>query len=448
MMNIEVVSLLSIIFALAIMMYLAYKGLSLLLIGPIVSIIVLLASGMPIMENLTGAYSASVSGFVKNNFLMLLTASIFGSILGEAGAAQDIADALTSKIGLFKKGDKQFIALMILSVIFAILVYGGVSGFVVVFTMVPLCKYVFKQYDIPWHLYLAIHSFGGNLFAQVMLPGSPAIQNLMPMEYLGTTPMAAPLMGLGVTVYSIILAVIYIRFVLTRCQKKSETFLMTGAGINETIVAEDKIKNGKNKETGSFLKAIISPIVVLILLNIVGMKPPVALTVGSLLCIALYFKRFDNVVSSLGKGAKNGANTLITIASIVGFGGIVTAVPGYSLLTESLLSMPGSPLIQFVIAVNAVAAVSGSSSGGESIALETFGKKFLDMGYPPQVIHRVAAISCQGLDSLPHAGGVINQLETSRLSFKQGYIHIFIISALIPFTAGFFAVFLYSIGII
>lgn len=447
-MNIEVISLLSIIAALAIMMYLAYKGLSLLLIGPIVSMFVLLASGMPIMENLTGVYSASVSGFVKSNFLMLLTASIFGSILGEAGAAQDIAYALTSKIKFFKKGDKQFIALMILSAIFAILVYGGVSAFVVVFTMVPLCKYVFRQYDIPWHLYLAIHSFGGNLFASVMLPGSPAIQNLMPIEYLGTTPMAAPLMSLGVTAYSIILAVIYIRFVLTRCQKKGETFLMTGARINETIEEEDKISKLTQKEHGSFLKAIISPVVVLILLNVIGINAPVSLTLGTLLCITLYFRRFSNIVDSLGKGAKNGANTLITIAAIVGFGGIVTAVPGYSLLTESLLNMPGSPLIQFVIAVNAVAAVSGSSSGGESIALEAFGDKFLKMGFPPQVIHRVAAIACQGLDSLPHAGGVINQLETSRLSFKQGYIHIFIISALIPFTAGFFAVFLYGMGII
>lgn len=443
----EAVSLLAIAAGLGIMMFLAYKGMSLLLIGPIVSVVVLLASGMPVMENLTGAYCTSVSGFVKNNFLMILTASIFGSILGEAGAAQDIAWAMTSRIDHFKRGDKQFIALMVLSLIFVILVYGGVSGFVIVFTMVPLCKRVFKQYDIPWHLFLAIHSFGANLFAQVMLPGSPAVQNLMPTQYLGTTPMAAPWMGLGVTLYSIVLSLIYIRFVLKRCQKRGETFLTTGAGINETIEAEDR-SAGQMEARGSFLKAVISPVVVLLLLNAVGVNAAAALSAGTLLCIALYFKRFKNVVESLGKGAKNGANTVIVIAAVAGFGGVVTAVPGYTLLTESLASIPGSPLIQFVLAVNAVAAVSGSSSGGESIALETFGQKFVDMGFPPQVIHRVAAISCQGLDSLPHAGGVINQLETSRLSFRDGYIHIFIISALIPFTAGFFAVLLYYVGIV
>ena len=446
-MSIEAVSLISIIVGLGVMMYLAYKGMSLLLIGPIVSVIVLLASGMPVMETLTGAYSTSVSNFVKSNFLMILTASIFGSILGEAGAAQDIAYALTSRIDHFKKGNKQFIALMILSLIFVILVYGGVSGFVVVFTMVPLCKRVFKQYDIPWHLFLAIHSSGANLFAQVMLPGSPAVQNLMPMEYLGTTPMAAPFMGLGVTAYSIVLSLIYIWYVLKRCQSRGETFIVTGARINETIEEEDKAA-GQGQPHGSFLKAVLSPVVVLVLLNVIGLNASLSLTVGTILCIVLYFGRFSGILDSLGKGAKNGANTVITIAAVAGFGGVVTAVPGYTLLTESLASIPGSPLIQFVIAVNAVAAVSGSSSGGESIALETFADQFVSMGFPPQVIHRIAAIACQGLDSLPHAGGVINQLETARLSFKQGYIHIFIISALIPFTAGFFAIFLYSIGII
>lgn len=446
-MNTEVISLIAIIAGLGIMMYLAYKGMSLLLIGPIVAAIVIIASGMPLMENLAGPYSESVAKFVKNNFLMILTASIFGSILGEAGAAQDIAHALTSKIDKIQHGDKQFIALLVLSGVFAVLVYGGVSGFVIVFTMVPLCKRVFKQYDIPWHLYLAIHSLGGNLFAQVMLPGAPSVQNLMPVEYLGTTPMAAPLMGLGVTAYSVVIAVIYLKFVLKRCQRQGETFMLTGQRINETIEEEDRLAHGEIVY-GSFLKAIISPIVVLILLNVIGINASAALTIGSLLCIVLYFKRFNNVIGSLSKGAKNGANTVITIAAVVGFGGVVAAVPGYNLLVSSLNSIPGSPLIQFVIAVNVVAAVSGSSSGGESIALETFGQKFVSMGYPPQVIHRIAAIACQGLDSLPHAGGVINQLETSRLSFKQGYIHIFIISALIPFTAGFFAVLLYQIGII
>lgn len=443
----EILSLIAMVIGLAIMMYLACRGMSLLLIGPVVSVFVLLLSGMPVIENMTGTYSVSVSNFVKNNFLMILTASIFGSILGEAGAAEDIAWALTSKIDTFKKGDKQFIALMILSVIFALLVYGGVSGFVVVFTMVPLCKRVFKQYDIPWHLYLAIHSLGANLFAQVMLPGSPAVQNLMPMEYLGTTPMAAPWMGIGTAVYSIILAVIYIRIVLTRCQKAGETFMDTGAAINETIEAEDRVAGETKKVHGSFWKAVIAPVFVLILLNVVSINASAALTAGTLLCVALYFKRFRNVIKSLGIGAKNGANTTILIAAIVGFGGIVKAAPGYTLLTESLAKMPGSPLIQFVIAVNAVAAISGSSSGGESIALETFGTKFVEMGFPPEVIHRIAAIACQGLDSLPHAGGVINQIETARLTFKN-YIHIFVISALIPFTAGFFAIFLYSIGII
>ena len=121
---------------------------------------------------------------------------------------------------------------------------------------------------------------------------------------------------------------------------------------------------GRARPMGSFLKGSFIPRCCSGLLNVIGLNASLSLTVGTILCIVLYFGRFSGILDSLGKGAKNGANTVITIAAVAGFGGVVTAVPGYTLLTESLASIPGSPLIQFVIAVNAVAAVSGSSSGG------------------------------------------------------------------------------------
>lgn len=447
-MDMGIISLIAATLGLVLMMYLAFKGMSLLLIGPIISIFVLALSGMDIMTNMSGVYSKSLGSFVTSNFLIFLTASIFGSFLGECGAAEDIAFALTEKIDKMKKGNKKFIALMMLSLVFAILTFGGVSAFVVVFTMVPFCKRVFKKYDIPWHLYMAIHSFGANLFTATMLPGSPAIQNLIPIKYLHTTPMAAPVMGIVVTIYSIILAVIYIKWVLGRAEKKNEGFMLTGSRINETILAEDSEKSESKKIHGPVWKAILSPILVLILMNAFNVAPELSLMIGIILCCVLYLKRFDNVLKSLGKGAMDGSKTLLVVASIVGFGGVVTAIPGYTLMINGLTSIPGSPLIQLVIAVNAVAAITGSASGGESIAFQAFGARFASMGYPPAVIHRVTAIACQGLDSLPHGGSIINQLETARLTHKQGYFHVFIISAIIPLSAGFVAVACYYLGLI
>lgn len=446
-MDIRTLSLFGVLLALIILIVFSYKGMSILITAPIATILVLAFSGMNIITGMSAVYAVSLGEFVISNYLILVSASIFGSILGECGAAQDIAYTLTSKLDLMKKGNKKFIALMLLMAVFALLVYGGVSGFVIVFTMVPLCKRIFKQYDIPWHLYMAIHSAGGNLFAATMLPGSPAVQNLIPVEMLGTDPMAAPIMGTIVALFAIICSVIYIRWQLMRADSRGEGFMATGSGINETILEEDATVDGERKN-GSFFKALVPIVFVLVTMNVFGVDPAAALLGGTLVALLLYIKSLKDVYKSLGNGAMDGAKTLIIVAAVVGFGGVVAATPGYELITNGLSSIPGSPLIQLVIAINVVAGITGSASAGESIALETFGKDFLAMGYPPEVIHRISAIACQGLDSLPHGSSIINQLQVARLTHKQGYGHVFFLACVVPFLGGFVAVACYYLGLI
>lgn len=446
-MDIGTLSLFGVLLALVILIVFSYKGMSILITAPVATMMVLALSGMDIIQGMSKIYAASLGDFVIKNYLILVSASIFGSILGECGAAQDIAYTMTSKLDTLKRGNKKFIALMLLMAVFAILVYGGVSGFVIVFTMVPLCKRIFKQYDIPWHLYMAVHSAGGNLFAATMLPGSPSVQNLIPVEMLGTDPMAAPIMGTVVALFAIICSVIYIRWVLMRSDAKGEGFMETGSGINETILAEDSTADGE-RENGSFWKALFPIIFVLVTMNVFDVDPAAALLGGTLVTLVLYIKKLKNLNKSLGNGAMDGAKTLLIVAAVVGFGGVVAATPGYELIIGGLSSIPGSPLIQLVIAINVVAGITGSASAGESIALETFGKDFLAMGYPPNVIHRISAIACQGLDSLPHGSSIINQLQVARLTHKQGYGHVFVLACVVPFVGGFVAVACYYLGLI
>lgn len=446
-MGIGTLSLFGVLLALVILIVFSYKGMSIIITAPIATIIVLALSGMDIIQGMSTLYAASLGEFVIKNYMILVSASIFGSILGECGAAQDIAYTMTSKLDKLKKGNKKFIALMLLMAVFALLVYGGVSGFVIVFTMVPLCKRIFKQYDIPWHLYMAIHSAGGNLFAATMLPGSPSVQNLIPVEILGTDPMAAPIMGTVVALFAILCSVIYIRWALMRADAKGEGFMETGAGINETILAEDCTVDGE-RINGSFLKAIFPIVFVLVTMNVFNVDPAASLIGGTIVTIVLYLKKMKNLNKSLGNGAMDGAKTLLIVAAVVGFGGVVAASPGYDLIISGLNSIPGSPLIQLVIAINVVAGITGSASAGESIALETFGQDFLDLGYPPNVIHRISAIACQGLDSLPHGSSIINQLQVAHLTHKQGYGHVFVLACLVPLAGGFVAVACYYLGLI
>ena len=437
-------SLISVIAGLAILVYLVCKNTSLLIAAPLASLLVLIFSRMNLVEGITEVYSSSLGNFITNNMLIFMTGSIFGSIMGDTGAAQDIAHSMTGVIDKLNVKNKKFVALMVLTLVCMVLNYGGISGYVIVFTMVPICKRVFKKYDIAWHLYLVVHSFG-SLVTQAMLPGTPAIQNLIPMEYLGTTPTAAPWLGTATAIiFCVPVATLYSWYALRQTVKKGEGFMVTGAGINETILEEDK-QGGM--EHGPFLKAIIAPLVVLVLLNIVNLDASFSLTIGSVVAIALYYKKIQKPMACVSKSAASGAKIALEVASIVGFGGIVAATPGYDVLISGLESIPGSPLIQLVLAINAVAAITGSASGGESIALETFGQNYLAMGYPPEVLHRLTAIASLGLDSLPHNGSVVNQIAYTRLTYANGYKHIFIIACLIPFAAGFVAVGFYSLGI-
>lgn len=429
-MDFGILSLVGILVGLLVLMYLAFKGLSLLIIGPILSLIVLTFSGMNLVEGMVGPYADSLGNFVGSNFLIFALASVFGSVISDSGAADDIANAiikLSDKTGRNKK----FVVILLLAAITAVLTFGGVGGYVVVFTMIPFSKVLFKKNNIPWHLFMAMLSLGGNLFTSVMIPGSPAIQNLIPIEYLGTTPMAATKLALIALVFSVTTAMVYIKWQLNKSERVNEDFMATGASINATIEAEII----EVKQNGSLLKALLPIILLLVTMNVFNMDPVASLFIGCMACVVLYFKKFKDVGTSIATGATNGTKTLLSVAAIVGFGGVVQTVPGFDYLISGLNSIPGPPLLQLAIATNVVAGIAGSASGGLGIALETLAPRYLALGIDPAVIHRVSAVACYGLDSMPHGGSIVNQLNTAHLTHKQAYKHVFWISAITPFIA-------------
>ena len=78
----------------------------------------------------------------------------------------------------------------------AIVTYGGVSLFVAFFVLAPMAHQLFRSAAIPRRLMPAAIALGTSTFTMSALPGTPAIQNAIPMPFFGTTPFAAP--GLGV----------------------------------------------------------------------------------------------------------------------------------------------------------------------------------------------------------------------------------------------------------
>lgn len=444
-MDAGMLSLIGILAAMVLLIFGSIKGMPIMVIGPVSAAVVLAFSGMPIIENMKGAYADGFGGFAISNFLLFLPACILGSMLGDCGAAQDIAIKIGNVSQRIGGKNAKYWVIMGLSLITALLSFGGVSGFVVIFTIAPICREIFKKLDIPWHFIIAVAVYGGSMWTAI-LPGSPAVQNLIPIDYLGTSPTSAPMLGIIGAVTCIIFGAGYIWFVLRRNEARGEGYLPTGA-LMEAEVPEAGNSLAEDCSWVDFIRALVPSIILIVAMNVFDIEPFVSLTIGCLACWLLYIKRFENIFKTLGSGCTSTMKSIMNVSAVVGFGSIVEIAPGFEYVISNLALIPGSPLIQLCIATNLVAGITGSASGGEAIALNVFADRFLAMNISPDVLHRVVCVSCYGLDSMPYNGSAINRLNYTRLDYKRGYIHEFILGAIFPFFNSFLIAFLASLGI-
>jgi H+/gluconate symporter-like permease len=452
-MGYELISLIGILVALALIMWLAYKGMNLLIVGPLCSLLALLfAYGhIDVTKGMLTTYSAGFGNYAKNYFLMFALGAMFGRLTSDTGTGKTIALKLATMLGRIHvktQAARTSLTVMLIALITTVLCLGGVSSFVVIFTMVGIMKPLFEAQDIPWHTSLLGITIGSQVFTSTMIPGSPAIQNLIPIKYLGTTAKAAPMLALASAAVSAIFCIIYVYYVARKAEKEQERFLPTGMVIARDFKGDIDIKEGERITWGQFYKALSPSIILLIALNAFNMAPEVALLIGIIANIILYYDKIQDMGKSLGEGAMSGGRTLLGVCAVVGFGSVVAIVPGYTFVVKMLDSIPGSPIVQLVIATNLIAGITGSASGGLAIALETFAKRYLEMGIAPDVIHRVSAMACYGLDSLPHNGSVINMINTAGLTHANSYKHFFWCTVVIPVFVSVFSIVFVQMGII
>ena len=120
-------------------------------------------------------------------------------------------------------------------------------------------------------------------------------------------------------------------------------------------------------------------------------------------------------------------------ASEYGFGGVIAALPGFLVIADALRAIP-NPLVNEAITVTVLAGITGSASGGMSIALAAMADQFIAAanaaGIPLEVLHRVASMASGGMDTLPHNGAVITLLAVTGLTHKQSYGDIFVITCI------------------
>lgn len=435
------VSLLGIFIALFIFIFFAYRGYNIVILTVVGSMVMLVFSGMHWYQGLVEIYMPSLAGFFRSWFLVYLFSSIFARMMNESGAANSIALKLAKLCRKWPKYQK-YLAIMSLPMINSILTYGGVSSLVVVFIMVGIAKDLFMELDIPWHFY-GVAALGSATFALGMLPGSPDVMNLAPTTILGTSPMAAPGLGILGSLILIGLSCVYVWKRLKKAEANGESFLPSGQRIKD----DESIGNLEEKSY-NLLRSIAPCLVLLIVMNVLKQPAAIALICANVTCLILFWGKFS-LKSAIASGSPTGMTTCVMISSTIAFGAVVTATPAYQLIVggmDNLSFLP--PAFQLFVCVNVVAALTSSGTSSVTLAVQTFGERFMAMGMAPAAIHRLASATALSLNTLPHSVGVVNAATASRLTHKEIYPHYLWITVVFPFIASFVMAVLISFGIV
>ena len=427
--------MLGIFIGLALLMFLAYRGMSIIWIAPICAMVVALTGGLDLLPAYTDSYMTGFVGFAKSWFPVFMLGAVFGKVMDDSGAAKAVAHAVIKLIGT------KFAVLAVVLAC-AVLTYGGVSLFVVVFAIYPLALALFREANITRKLIPGAIALGSFTFTMTAVPGSPQIQNLIPIQYFGTTPTAAPIMGIVGAIIMLGGGMAW----LTYQEKKYKA-----AGVN--YVEPDT--KGAEIDTASLPNPWLSavPLVLVIAtLNFFKLNIIVALLIGIIAAVALNFRRLPELVKTMNAGAAGSVIAIINTSAAVGFGAVVRAVPGFQTLTDFVLGIKGNPLISEAVAVNILAGATGSASGGMGIALAALGEKYVELsvssGIPLEAFHRIASLSSGGLDTLPHNGAVLTLLAVTLMTHKDSYKDIFMVATAIPVISVIAGIILASIGLI
>ena len=460
--------LIGIIVALGLLIWLAYKGWSVLLLAPAAALIAAAAAGEPLLAHWTQTFMRSAAQFVAQFFPLFLLGALFGKLMDDSGSVRAIAGYMSERLGPRR-------AVLAVVLAGALVTYGGVSLFVAFFVLAPMTHALFRAADIPRRLMPAAITLGTSTFTMSALPGTPAIQNAIPMPFFGTTPFAAP--GLGIIASVIMLG--FGLWWLSRAEANArragqgyggETAAMLSASADDQFIRERattarefdpaEIAHGRHSDAEPPILSAVLPLLVVLTVNLLmaflilprldlsflaeerwgstslsavaGVwAVAVALAAAVAAVIFINHQRLPALRESMDAGANASVLPVLSVASLVGFGAVVAALPAFAMVRDLVLSIGGGPLVSLATATNVLAALTGSASGGLTIALDALGPTYVSIaaerGIDPVLMHRVAVIGAGTLDSLPHNGAVVTLLAVCGSSHRESYRDIVIV---------------------
>jgi H+/gluconate symporter-like permease len=462
--------LLGILVALGVLVWLAYRGWSVLLLAPGAALIAAAFSREPLLAHWTQTFMGSAAQFLAQFFPLFLLGALFGKLMDDSGAVRAISRFMTERLGPRH-------AMLAVVLAGAMVTYGGVSLFVAFFVLAPMAQELFRAADIPRRLMPAAIALGTSTFTMSALPGTPSIQNAIPMPFFGTTPFAAP--GLGIIASAIMLGfgMWWLRRAEGVARRAGEGY-GAGAGVPDAVTEDEfirerattarefdpaEIRHGHASGTLPPIGLAVLPLVAVVAVNLLmalivlprldfsflaeegwgstsfsavaGVwSVVVALATAALILILTSRERLPALRESMDAGANASVLPALSVASLVGFGAVVAALPAFEAVRDWVLSIGGGPLVSLTVATNVLAALTGSASGGLTIALDTLGDTYMQLaqeqGIDPALMHRVAVIGSGTLDSLPHNGAVVTLLAVCGVTHRDGYRDLVVVAIL------------------
>jgi H+/gluconate symporter-like permease len=442
-------SFLVVLAALGLLMFVAYRGFSVILFAPICALLAVLATDPALVAPVfSGVFMDKMVRFIKNYLPVFLLGAVFGKVIEQSGFARSI---VTSVIGLVGR-ERSMLSIV---VVCALLTYGGVSLFVVVFAVYPFAAEMFRQGGIPKRLIPPTIALGAFTFTMDALPGTPQIQNIIPTTFFHTNTWAAPWLGIIGALFILVTGLAYLEWRRRHAAAAGESYGTELVNEPEPFT-DEKLPNPWLAISPLVIVGVMNKVFTVLIphfygtsysVTLPGLAHPVvtqvssmvaiwavegALLLGILTVVAFAFPRLKARFADGSKAAVAGALlAAINTASEYGFGGVIAALPGFLVVAGALKSIPGV-LVNEAVTVTALAGVTGSASGGMSIALATMADSFIaaahSAGIPLEVLHRIAAMASGGMDTLPHNGAVITLLAVTGLTHKQSYRDIFAIT--------------------
>lgn len=418
----EWIGVIGIIVGLVFFIIASMRGWNVLISSIVTAIIIALTNGMDIMNSMVGtetSYVTGLAGFIRGNILIFMGGAIMGEFIDKSGAAKSIARTIMNKVGT----KSPYLVLLGIAAVGAILTYAGISMFVAMFALIPLARPMFRECNIPWHLFAAAWALAACSFTMAMIPGVPAVAWINAANGCGVGLTAAPIMGIVGSVIAIAVSCVYIKFALKRAQAKGETF----------VADADDIEVEEDTNIPNFFLALL-PLILLIAtiigLSATGMKNVVyiGMIVGIIASIICFFKFVPSMRDTLGNGAKSALGPAVFTSAAVGVGTVAAASVGFSVIYDAIFNMPGGTYVSAATMAAALGGIMGSGSGAVGIIAQNFLEPYLATGVDPAALAKILASSASIGGALPNAGAMFGMFAAMGLTHKNAYKHIAAIS--------------------